>query len=234
MKKTRLSTLLSRLGWKGEKVILQLCADTGSDTWPYRGDPEYFVVTIGIDIGVENLIIDAPVHGIIANPVCTEFSPLKHTSTVQQRKRDPDHELGMVLVDECIRIIEACDETLAWYVIENPSGGALRRYMGDPDYSYEPWWYGSPWTKRTALWGDFQVPERVYHDWDDVPERLPLYVRPYHTRSQPKPGLSWQHKSAWELIPEFRDSGMPRPDSDMEFRSLCSQRFAQAFKLANP
>lgn len=236
-KRVRLSTLLRRSGWNGEKVILQLCADTGSDTWPYRNDPEYLVITIGIEIGVENLIIDAPVWGIVANPVCTEFSRVRHGGDQSKVRRlsEPDHEAGMFLVDECIRIIEACDSSLAWYVIENPASGELRRYMGDPDYSYEPWWYGSPWTKRTALWGEFRVPERVYTDWDDVPERIEgLYVRPYHQPRQPKPGLSWQHKSAWDLIPEFRDSGMPRPESDMELRSLCSQRFAQAFKQANP
>lgn len=30
----------------GVKTILQLCADTGSDTWPYRNDPRYEVITI--------------------------------------------------------------------------------------------------------------------------------------------------------------------------------------------
>jgi len=40
------------------------------------------------------------------------------------------------------------------------------------------------------------------------------------------------HKSAYKLISEFHD--LPVPDSDMEFRSLCSQKFATAFKKANP
>jgi len=39
------------------------------------------------------------------------------------------------------------------------------------------------------------------------------------------------HKSAYDLIPEFQT--LPRPTSDMEFRSLCSQKFAQAFYNAN-
>lgn len=38
------------------KVILHLCADTGSDTLPYNYTPP------------------EKVHGVIANPVCTEFS----------------------------------------------------------------------------------------------------------------------------------------------------------------
>ena len=52
------------------RTILQLCADTGSDTWPYRSDPDYEVITVGQDIGVENYHPDRPIHGIIANPVC--------------------------------------------------------------------------------------------------------------------------------------------------------------------
>ena len=39
------------------------------------------------------------------------------------------------------------------------------------------------------------------------------------------------HKSAIQFIPEFKDF---KPENDMEFRSLCSQKFAQAFFEANP
>lgn len=242
--KVRLSTLLKSRKWLGEKVILQLCADTGSDTWPYRADPAYLVITIGIDIGVENLVIDAPVHGIVANPVCTDFTAVRRGGLASPPhmgplKKKSDPEFGMKLVDEVIRIIEACDDSLAWWAIENPATGSLRQYLGQPDYSYEPWWYGSAWTKRTALWGDFAIPPRKFQTWDDMPDKLllpELYVRPSRP-SRPatgRPGLSWQQKSAFFKIPEFRDSGMPAPTSNMELRSLCSQRFARAFKRANP
>ena len=92
---------------------------------------------------------------------------------------------------------------------------------------YEPWWYGSPWTKRTALWGKFNIPPRKYYNWEDVPKIPELYVRP----GRPKPSLAFMHKSAYDLIPEFKE--LPRPDSDSEFRSLCSQKFAQAFYECN-
>ena len=59
------------------RTILQLCADTGSDTWPYRSDPDYEVITVGQDIGVENYHPDRPIHGIIANPVCTHHSNVR-------------------------------------------------------------------------------------------------------------------------------------------------------------
>lgn len=57
-----------------KKIILQLCADTGSDTMPYMQNEEYEVILVGKDIGVENYHPPSNVYGIIANPVCLEFS----------------------------------------------------------------------------------------------------------------------------------------------------------------
>ena len=85
------------------RTILQLCADTGSDTWPYRDDPAYEVTTIGQDIGVENYHPDRPIHGIIANPVCTEFSPVRRGKPGENYPHVSDPEKGMFLVRECQR-----------------------------------------------------------------------------------------------------------------------------------
>lgn len=216
------------LHWHGKRIILQLCADTGSDTWPYRSDRKYVVVTIGADIGVENLIVDIPVWGIIANPVCTEFSPVRRGKPGQNYPHVSNHEEGLKLVRECQRIIE--ESNPKWWAIENPAMGALRNYLGKPDFTYQPWHFGSPWTKATALWGNFNKPNRVYQRWDDVPDKIDLWTRP----GRSKPSIVYLHKSAFQLIPEFRHSGLPAPDSDMELRSLCSQKFAAAFKEANP
>lgn len=93
--------------------------------------------------------------------------------------------------------------------------------------TYEPWHFGSPWTKKTALWGKFNKPKRMYERWEDVPKIPELYMRP----GRGKPSIAFLHKSAVRYIPEFSAF---HPDSDMEFRSLCSQMFAQAFFEANP
>lgn len=201
------------------KTILHLCADTGSDSWPYR-EAGYNVILVGSDIGVENFEPPENVYGIFANPVCTEFS----TARSNGRARDP--EAGMFLVKECQRIIEKANPT--FWVIENPATGVLKSYLGEPTYQYEPWWYGSPWTKRTALWGKFNIPEREYFNWEDVPKLSGLYTRP----GRPKPSLAFMHKSHVQYMPEF--AHLPKPESDMEFRSLCSQKFAQAFFKVNP
>ena len=210
------------------RTILQLCADTGSDTWPFRSDPGYEVITVGADVGVENYHPDREIHGIIANPVCTEFSAARYGRLFGGAEREQgDFVAGMELVRECQRIIE--EATPTWWAIENPATGRLRDFLGKPTFTYEPWQFGSPWTKRTALWGKFNAPSPFYTRWEDVPLNPEIYVRPGR-----KPSMAWLHKSAFHLIPEFRDSGMPEPTSDMELRSLCSQGFARAFKEANP
>ncbi|MDE2233069.1 MAG: hypothetical protein KGJ90_02955 [Patescibacteria group bacterium] len=137
----------------------------------------------------------------------------------------------MFLVKECQRIIAECNPV--FWAIENPATGMLRSYLGEPKYVYQPWFFGSPWTKKTALWGKFNEPKRIYEKWEDVPKIEGLYERKdgIHRRATGKPAMYQLHKSAFDLIPEFKD--LPRPESDMEFRSLCSQKFAQQFYEAN-
>lgn len=206
------------------KIILHLCADTGSDTKPYDDDPDYEVIKVGSDVGVENFKPPYGVYGIIANPVCLEFS----TARKNGKARNPDK--GMKLVKECLRIIRTVQEFgsggLRFWVIENPATGVLKHYLGDSQYQYEPWWFGSPWTKKTALWGEFNIPERKYTNWLDVPKIQGLYTRP----GRPKPSLAFMHKSHKRFIREWDCFEV---DSDMEFRSLCSQNFAKAFKEVN-
>lgn len=201
------------------KTILHLCADTGSDSWPYR-EAGYEVILIGSKIGVENYSPDRPIHGVFANPVCTNFS------TARSNGKALNPEDGMFLVEHCLRIIEEANPK--WWVLENPAKGVLKNYLGKPVYKYEPWYYGSPWTKQTALWGRFNIPPRVYGKWEDVPKLDGLYQRP----GRSKPSLAFMHKSHYKKIPEFQN--LPAPNSDMEFRSLCSQKFAQAFFEVNP
>lgn len=219
------------------KVILHLCADTGSDSKPFADDERYKIIRVGSNIGVENVgqeFLDSigDVYGIFANPPCTEFS-IARTGGVA---RNPEE--GMKLVRECQRIIALCEKhnALKFWVIENPATGALRRYLGKPDFVYQPWWFGSPWTKKTALWGKFNKPERVFQDWEQVEKNPKLWIRKRNRiqendRYTGKPEMHTLHKSAFDDILEFQ--GLLRPQSDMEFRSLCSQKFAQAFYEAN-
>jgi site-specific DNA-cytosine methylase len=203
-----------------KKIILHLCADTGSDTQPYRRNG-YEVVCIGKDIGVENIKGSDKVYGIIANPPCTNFSSVRTSAKIPRNEEE-----GMRLVKECQRIISECPNLKFW-VIENPATGLLKKYLGKPQFTYQPWEFGSPWSKKTALWGKFNCPEKKYKRWEDVPNKIPeLYIRP----GRNKPNMVYLHKSAIKYIPEFNCF---KVDSDMELRSLCSQKLAQEFYNIN-
>lgn len=203
-----------------KKIILHLCADLGSDSRYYQLDDDYEVIMIGEKIGVENYHPPKNVYGVIANPVCTEFS------TAKGFNHCGDLDKGMFLVNHCLRIIEECNPK--WWIMENPAKGRLKEVIGKPAAVYQPWQYGSPWTKQTALWGNFNMPKPIYKKWDDVPKNDKLYIRP--TRS--KPSLAIMHKSAKEIIPEF-EWAKDLINDDMSLRSMCSQWFAKAFYEAN-
>jgi hypothetical protein len=202
------------------KKILHLCADIGSDSRPYQLDDGYEVIKVGADIGVENFRPPLGVYGIIANPVCTEFS----TASGFHKVKDLDK--GMEMVTRCVNIIAMCQP--AFWVIENPANGRLKEFLGTPNMVYQPWEFGSPWTKKTALWGQFNKPTPLYDDWNEVPKIKELYVRP----GRPKPALAFLHKSAINLIEEFQWA-RESINCDADIRSMCSQGFAREFFNVN-
>jgi len=105
------------------------------------------------------------VYGIIANPPCTHFSIARSSA-----KEPRDLREGMRLVKECLRIIWECQyvcignsnqrSPLQFWAIENPASGFLRWFLGTPAFQYSQGEYGGLMTKRTALWGDFNLPKR--------------------------------------------------------------------------
>lgn len=202
-----------------KKVIIQLCADTWSDTQIYK-ENWYTVILIWSDIWVENYHPPKDVYWIIANPVCLEFS----TARSDWKARNP--EAWMVLVRECQRIISECNPV--FWVIENPATWRLKDFLGKPQFTYQPWEFWSPWCKKTSLWGKFNIPKKLYTKWEDVPDKISeLYTRPWRW----KPSLAFNHVWHKKFIREF--DCFENVNSDMEFRSLCSQKFAQAFFNCN-
>lgn len=200
------------------KIILHLCADIGSDSKPYYERPdEYDVRMVGSDIGVENYKPPKNVYGIIANPPCTEFS----TATYRVKR---DTQKGLLLVCACRNIIRKCNPH--FWLLENPATGRLKDFLLAPRLTYQPWEYGSPWTKKTALWGNFNIPNKKYTKWDDVEKIDSLYIRP----GRGKPSLAFLHKNDKSKIKEFDKFDV---NTDADFRSLCSQKFAQAFFEVN-
>ena len=199
-----------------DKIILDLCGGTGAWSKPYK-DAGYDVRVITLP---ENNVVDyippKNVYGILAAPPCTEFSPAKEG---QPR----DFELGMSIVNACIRIIHTT-KPIFW-ALENPSG-YLHKWLGEDDYDFHPWMFGDPWTKRTSLWGKFNIPETKYFQWEDVPKNKNLYIRP----GRKKPSIAFLHKSAKnECFPDFKHEC----ENDAEFRAITPPGFAKAFFEAN-
>lgn len=192
------------------KVILHLCADIGSDTKPYK-DAGYNVIRIGRDIGVENYTPPDNVYGIIANPPCTMFSIARTNA-----KTPRDMKEGMRLVQECLRVIwqsqyfmkqKHVPHKLSFWAIENPATGYLKNYLGTPTYEYCPSDFGEDYTKKTALWGYFNPPKKT-HWFKEKPIGASVSDR-------------------------FSPMNFRNREERMHARSLCSEKFAQAFFEAN-
>ena len=133
-----------------DRLILDLCAGSGSWSAPYE-QAGYRVVRVTLPGGDVRTYVPPPgVWGILAAPPCTEFSRAK---TSQPR----DFIEGMSCVNACLRIVLQAKPV--WWALENPAG-YLPRFLGPPRDSFEPCEFGDPWTKRTALWGDFTLPRR--------------------------------------------------------------------------
>ncbi len=201
-----------------QKIILDLCGGTGSWSKPYN-EAGYDVRVITLpEYDVRTYNPPENVYGILAAPSCTEFSVLN--CNAEPRKRD--EAAGMEIVNACIRIINQCNPV--FWALENPRGH-LRKYLGIPMINFQPWHYGDPWTKSTDIWGDFNIPQRIYQNWADVP-KLNLYIRP----NREKPSFAYLHKSAWDEIPQLQ---FHKPETDAEFRAMTPPGFAKSFYDAN-
>ena len=190
------------------KIILHLCAKTGSDSQRYA-DMGYDRRIIGEEIGVENYTPPPYVYGIISNPVCTEFSLAMTTRPRDLRK-------GMILVNHCLRIVWEClydcenrrYPNLKFWVMENPGKGFMKWFMGNPVFTYNHYEYGETVSKTTSLWGMFNPPIR--------------------------PLLFNQIQKGFTMKDKFNPAKMGRNFKEIsELRSKCPYSFATAFFESN-
>lgn len=148
------------------KNLLDLCGGTGAWSAPFKA------------AGWNVLIIDPLVNDltttdaleyfkeypeyfdvILAAPPCTHFS----SSGAQYWKaKDEDGRTaeGLKTVDEVLEIIKLL-QPRAW-ALENPVGRLKKlRYKelgGEPTLIFNPCDYGDPYTKKTLVWGSFNLP----------------------------------------------------------------------------
>lgn len=147
-----MSSSSQQSGLPPSRTILSLCDHSGNWCQPYR-EAGYNVIQVDLDHGQDVRLLELPkekVHGILAAPPCTVFA----SSGARWPRSDDDMREGLSVVDACLRFVVACKPE--WWALENPIG-KLVRYLGKPKMYFDPCDYGDTYTKRTALWGDFNT-----------------------------------------------------------------------------
>lgn len=118
-----------------------------------------------------------------------------------------DFEKGLATVDACLRIVRACrlGRGLKFWALENPTG-YLRQFLGAPPFTFNPYDFGSPWTKATDLWGYYRRPEFSYtpptHNLDEALALIRSLPAARGIRSESAlraitpPGFAWEFYKA--------------------------------------
>ena len=143
-----------------DKTILDLCGGTGAWSQPYK-DAGYNVHNITLperDLLNEktvNYCIECNPYGILFAVECTVWCAAA-ARWWKTRSSDEIYYYSMLLV-KGMRIIMQTNPK--FWVIENPVG-KMKGFLGDPVYKFHPFHHGDPYTKKTYLWGKFNIPER--------------------------------------------------------------------------
>lgn len=132
---------------------MDLCAGSGSWSEPYE-KAGYRVQRVTLpESDVRTFRAPSePVWGVLAAPPCDQFSLARNGHPSPR-----DFVKGMACVNACLRIVQQVRPR--WWALENPTG-LLSKWLGTPRDVFEPCDFGDPWTKRTAIWGDFVIPKR--------------------------------------------------------------------------
>lgn len=203
-----------------EKIIISLCGGTGAWERPYL-EAGYDVRLITLpEQDVVTYVPPENVYGILAAPPCTMFSLARNRYDNDPRVKPRDFAAGMNSVNACMRIIFQCQDSLAFWVLENPVG-LLYKFLSKPLYTFDPWWFDGieNWSKRTALWGKFNIPQRRYFVYEDRADA-------YNVRIRCKKSYSLR-KSKIPSIADITCGGQS------EKRAITPSGFARAFYEVN-
>jgi|SRR5579862_805609 len=208
------------------RLIISLCDASGVWSDPYRA-AGYEVIQVDVALGRDVRTFNAPrqPHGVLAAPPCTHFT----NAASAQWPKIPRQEflLSLEIAAHCFRI---CRSAAAWWCLENPRG-RLGKYFEEHCFEFQPHWYGDRWSKRTCLWGTFNLPaaRRV------IPTHALVGG---HRRQEPTAGLFGRVQlPAAELIKSpgrFADATPEWHAARQAARSVTPPGFARAFYEANP
>lgn len=146
-----------QLYMNSEKTVLSLCDYTGTWSDPYRR-AGYNVVMVDLKHGQDIRLLKYPgrVYGILAAPPCTHLA--RSGARWWASKGESAILEAMSIFDACCRL--ALFSKPVFWCFENPAG-RLQDYVGSPAFRFDPCDYGSygeNYTKRTCLWGEFNMP----------------------------------------------------------------------------
>jgi len=134
------------------KIILDLCGGTGAWSRPYaEAGYDVRIITLPPDIRLCCPPISA--YGILAAPPCTKLA----SSGARWWKGEDELLNALSIVDACFRFVAICNPV--FWCLENPVG-RLSRFIGKPVMYFDPCDYGDPYTKKTCLWGKFNIPKK--------------------------------------------------------------------------
>lgn len=147
-----------------DKTILSLFDYTGNWARPYA-EAGYNVICFDLQSGQDILDFCAghfiedwdfgDVYGILAACPCTDFASCgaKHFA---RKDAAGQTQVSIELVHQTLRTVEFFRPV--FWVVENPVG-RIGRLAGlpKPRMSWEPHHFGSPYTKKTMLWGKFNA-----------------------------------------------------------------------------
>lgn len=136
-----------------ERLVLDLCGGSGAWSEPYRraGYRVQLVTLPEHDVCTYEPPLE-PVWGVLAAPPCDQLSLARNGHPSPRDIRG-----ALEVVGACLRVVHAVRPQ--WWALENPVG-LLGRFLGTPRDVWQPHEFGDPWTKRTAIWGDFAIPKR--------------------------------------------------------------------------
>lgn len=230
-----------------KKIILDLCGGTGSWAKPFI-EGGFRVITITLpDYSVnefsfhgqylhfysitnkETIVINTQeIYGILAAPPCTMFSFARTNA-----KTPRDLKYGMRCVRSCLDIIWSLMEVkqdtqkktipLRFWALENPYHGFLKKFLGTPAFTFDPWEFGDGYQKRTALWGHFIEPKK-----NPIPMTKEAKAKAKTNSHLHTLGVKFDYLKSKDIHSEY----FGKFDRQTR-RSITPQGFAQAFYKAN-
>lgn len=103
------------------------------------------------------------------------FTPCTHLCS--SGARDHLKKAGWLLAD-AVQLFDSAEVAFSFggfpYMLENPRG-RLSTHRRKPDYTFQPWHYGDPWTKETCIWSGngFIMPTPVFtHPPDGTTQKI--------------------------------------------------------------